>query len=224
MPTWWEDRLIIRLIQYALTVARLCLTFVEVWSLRSQTVHQPLWGLVRQRPPFSEPFPETFDTADRRFLAFASLLTFTNRFLGQPLADGVQQGNVGPHLIVNLVSDTVSVSKVELSDVSVQMLFASMRTNAFHPAFEGGVEPLNGVGVNFTAAVLALLVAHEVMASEVVVQAGILTGFIGHDAGFLAIRFRRTGARVLALPSSTTRDLARLVVRSTRLRTLCLCA
>ena len=62
--------------------------------LHDQIYHRPRWGLVRQRPPAPEPFPETAGTAPDRFRSFASWPSRSNRFVGEALADDAGERDI----------------------------------------------------------------------------------------------------------------------------------
>lgn len=63
----------------------------------------------------------------------------------------------------------------------MQVLLAAMLIDALHAALEHGVEAFHGVRVDEAPAILARTMANVIMLGKVLVQVGILPGFIGHD-------------------------------------------
>jgi hypothetical protein len=105
----------------------------------------------------------------------------TSRSIGQPLADNTPYDKIGAGAVVNAEPQAVVVPEVELSSVAVQMGLPAMLVDADHSPLEDAVEAFDGVGVDFTAPILACAVPNEIMFSEVLREVGVLPGFIGHD-------------------------------------------
>src|SRR5665213_155498 len=81
----------------------------------------------------------------------------------QALAHGAGHDLLRALAIIDAEFDAVAVAKIELGNVTVQMLFSAMLVDALHAALEYAVEALGGVGVHVATAVLAPAVANEIM-------------------------------------------------------------
>lgn len=74
--------------------------------------------------------------------------------IGEALADDTGQRNVCAVGVANPKSNTVAVTKVELREVSMQVLFLAVPAHAAHAALEDTEIAFNGVGVDDASPVL----------------------------------------------------------------------
>lgn len=90
-----------------------------------------------------------------------------------------------PLFIPYAQSYAVVITEVEFSNVTVQMLLATMLIDAFHAALEHAVKILDGVGMHIAANIFIGFMTDALMGREVIAQREIVAAFIGHHRGFL---------------------------------------
>ncbi len=77
------------------------------------------------------------------------------------------------------------IPEVKLSKVTVQVLLGAVLVDALHAALEDAEVAFNRVRVRFTATVFAVLVANDLMVSELATNLDVVAGFVRHQTGFL---------------------------------------
>src|SRR6266852_3067713 len=117
-------------------------------------------------------------------LLFPYGLSVVRRSIRQPLADDAFHGTFGALNVIYAKSDAVAISKVELCEISVQVLLFAMLVDAFHAALENAVEAFNGISVDVVANTFRFTVVDSFMAGELCANFKILTTFISHQSGF----------------------------------------
>ena len=109
----------------------------------------------------------------------------TNCSIGQPLADGTPQRDIGTACIVHAQTGAVVVSEIELGGVAVQVMLGTMLGDADHPAFEHAVEAFGGVGVDIAVPdIFAAAMGDEIVSGKVLGEVGVLAGFVAHHVAF----------------------------------------
>src|SRR6266446_2800006 len=108
----------------------------------------------------------------------------------QPLPDNALQRSFGALYIINTEPNAIAVAEIELSKISVQVLFFAMLVDAFHAALEDRIEAFNRIGVDVAANVFLLTVVDGFVAGKLRTNLKILTSLVGHQGGF----FRDVGA------------------------------
>ena len=103
----------------------------------------------------------------------------------------------------------------------MQVLFGALLIGALHAALANAEIAFDSVGMDWSATPFARSVADEIVISKFLAKTTVLTSLVDIDR-CLSGNIFKIGANVFALRSSTTIDLPRPVLRSTRARTLCL--
>jgi hypothetical protein len=130
----------------------------------------------------------TFAMGYSQFLRFG-LLALRSRFISQPLPFDANQGAVGARNVVNAKANTIGVSEIELCEIAVQVLLATVLIDALQAALKDAVVTLNGISVNLVAipvsvAVFAAMMVNSAMLGKFIAKFGIAIGFVGHHFAF----------------------------------------
>ena len=80
--------------------------------------------------------------------------------------------------------NTVIISEIKLSQITVKMLFAAMLINALYPALKDAEKAFNRVRVNLAAHIFISAVADKFVARKILVQVLVLARFVRHDRRF----------------------------------------
>lgn len=95
------------------------------------------------------------------------------------------KGEVSTRGVVHVQRRAVVVTELVLRQIAVQVLLAAVLVHALHAALEDAEVALDGVRVDIAAHVFTGLVGGEVVAREVLADAGVVAGFVGVERGFL---------------------------------------
>ena len=116
--------------------------------------------------------------------AFASVLNgrlAVSPPIGEALAFDPAQSNQGALNVSDAKPNTVAVAEVKFREVAVQVLLTATLVDALHAALEHALEAFNGVRMHGANHVFALAVTGKGVLGKVLVQVGILAGFIGNN-------------------------------------------
>ena len=113
-------------------------------------------------------------------------------------------------LIINAVLGAVAITEVELGQIPMQMLLATMLIDATHPAFENRKIPFDGVGVDVTAHIFTCAVSYLLMLPEIASGMAVLSRLVGRDRAFNAGRqsLSNTVPNLLVIPPSVLSSCA----------------
>lgn len=106
----------------------------------------------------------------------------TSCFIGQPLALGADDGEIGALGVVNAKLDAVAVPEIELTEIPLQVGFGDVLINAVDAALEDRKVALDGVGVGVAPDVFLGAVVDGLVRSEVPADAGIDRRLVAHEA------------------------------------------
>lgn len=103
----------------------------------------------------------------------------------EPLAEDAFYGPRGTLHVIYAEPDAIGIAKVELCQITVQMLLLAMLVNTFHAALEDRIIAFHGIGVDdatyiFVSRMIDGLV-HPILIAKLVVSGQ----FVAHYEGFL---------------------------------------
>ena len=108
--------------------------------------------------------------------------------IGEPLTPHTKQKSFSTLTVVHAQSGAVVVTEIELSKIAVQVIVPTVLIDTLHAAFKHREEAFNGVGVDAwvnLGNVFTLSVTGEALtAIKHVMDAAVLSGFVGHNASF----------------------------------------
>lgn len=121
----------------------------------------------------------------RLFPDLGSFPSSASRSIGQPLAFGASEGEIGPLNVVNAKSRPVAVAEIELGKIPLKMGWRDMLIHAIDAALQDGEVTFDSVGIDFTAHVFLGAVEHGAMLCEVPSDMGVDLMFVGNEAAVL---------------------------------------
>ncbi len=113
-------------------------------------------------------------------------ITSVRRLIGESFPDDPRHRKLGAENVVDITGDPVSVPKIVLGGVAMQVILGAVLISALHAALEDREESLDRFGVDMVADILACGVANGLAASGVGGCARVNLAFVDMEAVLVA--------------------------------------